>query len=373
MYKLSTILTSLALLSTSFAYGCTDIIINKNEYISSARTLDFDKQIDSVFSFYMPNVNNTSDIIVDVDKIPEEKVHSWTNKYGFVGLNPYKTSSIIYDGMNSEGLAVGMLYHSTSASYANYNPKDERPAINVLELGNFILGTAKSLDEALESLAKLQIVKGAIKVPMGEGLFVQHPVHFIIHDKGGTTAVIEFLEGKVVITSNTVNVMANTPEYSWHLENLKKYDKFQPNFQTKSSEGGYTNGSELDGLPGDYSSPSRFAKAAVLVRLTPAPVSLMDSVSRSKAILDAVSVPRGASEATTLVKIVRDHIDQKYYFHREADFYNYLNNEELYSHDVTRGMNVIDLKSINWNHKFKSSLVIKPTKKSDIKKVIIQG
>lgn len=373
MYKLSTILTSLALLSTSVADGCTDLILNKNEYVSSARTLDFDKQIDSVLSLYMPDVKNTSDIIVDVDKIPTEKVYSWTNKYGFVGLNPYKTSSILYDGMNSEGLAVGMLYHSTSASYPSYDPKDERPAMNVLELANFMLGTAKTVDEALDSLSKLQLVKGAIKVPMGEGTFVQHPVHFIVHDKDGKTAVIEFLDEKVVITRDTVNVMANTPQYSWHLENLKKYDKFQPNFKTKSSQGGYTNGAELDGLPGDYSSPSRFAKAAVLVRLAPAPVSLMDSVSRSKSILDSVSVPRGASEATTLVKIVRDQVDKKYYFHKEADFYNYLNNEELYTHDLTRGMNVIDLNSINWKHKFKSTLAITPTKKSDVKQVIVQG
>lgn len=371
IFTLKALLISTAILSTTVASACTDLVINKNQYVASARTLDFDREIDSHLLFFMPGAKNTTDLVIDVDKVDSKKLHSWTNKYGFVGMAPYRVSTQLYDGMNSAGFSVGMLYHSGSAKYASYNPKDNRPVMSALDISNFLLGTMSSVDEAIDALSKLQIVKGAMKIPMGDGLFVQHPVHFIIHDKDGKTAVIEFIDEKVVITRNTVNVMTNSPNYEWHLQNIKKFDNMNPDFKSKDGAAAHSNGAELMGLPGDYSPPSRFAKAAVLVRLTPAPVSLADSVSRARSILDSIAVPRGSSEATTLVKIVRDHVDTKYYFQKVGDYYSYLDNSELYTYDLTRGMNVIDLKSINWNHKFDKPLAIQPTDPKNVKKVIV--
>ena len=66
---------------------------------------------------------------------------------------------------------------------------------------------------------------------------------------------------------NPLGVMTNSPEFNWHLQNLRQYIglKSQPFAPTEWGDvplSAFGQGSGTMGLPGDFTPPSRFVRAA---------------------------------------------------------------------------------------------------------------
>jgi Linear amide C-N hydrolases, choloylglycine hydrolase family len=97
--------------------------------------------------------------------------------------------------------------------------------------------------------------------------------------------------------------MANSPTFDWHMTNLSNYINLSvlnvPPVQLSGLKlAQFGQGSGLHGLPGDYTSPSRFVRAAVFSQSAIPSDNTRDAVLQAFHILNAFDIPLGAVRAS---------------------------------------------------------------------------
>jgi choloylglycine hydrolase len=110
----------------------------------------------------------------------EKNVAKWTSRYGSITFNQYGWEQPS-GGMNEMGLVIELMWLDD----AKYPKADERPAIDVLECIKYQLDTSATTKELIANSDNVRIVS---KVPL----------HYLVSDRGGNAATIEFLDGKLV-------------------------------------------------------------------------------------------------------------------------------------------------------------------------------
>jgi choloylglycine hydrolase len=135
----------------------------------------------------------------------------WTSKYGNVTFNQYGCG-FPSGGINEAGLVV----EAMMLPGALYPPTDSRPGITSSQWRQYQLDNHSTVDEVIASDSKIRIPRYRNKNRPG--------THFLVSDKSGECAVIEFLEGKMVVyTGDTMPVMALTnSRYAESLDYWKK-------------------------------------------------------------------------------------------------------------------------------------------------------
>jgi len=88
---------------------------------------------------------NTSAVNIGIDAWKNKA--TWINEYDYIGRSCTLKHQII-DGINREGLYVGMLNAPEITKYPEYNPADKRKAIGILDLANYLLGTSQDVPES---------------------------------------------------------------------------------------------------------------------------------------------------------------------------------------------------------------------------------
>lgn len=117
----------------------------------------------------------------------------WTSKYGSLTFNQYGRE-LPAGGMNEAGLVV----EDMSLRATQYPAPDSRPALGVLQWIQYQLDVHSAVDQVIASDAQLRIHPDG-----GSG------IHFLIADRKGACAVIEFLNGTMVChTQETLPVKA---------------------------------------------------------------------------------------------------------------------------------------------------------------------
>lgn len=342
---------------TSPVNGCSNAFINAGGYHVEARTLDFPINIAFKEGVGFINDTNTTDVILDHKKIPAKQLASWKNKYGYVGREAF---SKIIDGMNTEGLTVSILY-LPGTKFPVYTSNDKKPVLGIYDIGVFLLSQAKTVAEAVTLLRAHQLVQSAVAIPDTEGVFAKDiPIHYVVRDVTGESAVIEFIDGEVKIHENAGNVMTNAPVFEWQLENAAFYDSLKadnkgPNDEFRktfhkydeiyksSSHKGEAN---LIGMPGDYTPPSRFARAQVLLNNFPSPTSREVALYQAETLNNSLSVPALKGSPPTIWSSIKD-MDNKVYYTKNVVMYQ--GDKSLYAMDITSGYVGTDLKEINFN------------------------
>jgi choloylglycine hydrolase len=123
---------------------------------------------------------------------------TWTSKYGSVTFNQIGRD-LPWGGINETGLVVEIL-----ALYeAKFPPPDERPCIGHVQWVQYQLDNCSKVEEVIASDSQVRISKP----PQVKG------GHYLVCDKTGNCASIEFLNGKLVShTKKTmpVKVLANS-------------------------------------------------------------------------------------------------------------------------------------------------------------------
>ena len=123
---------------------------------------------------------------------------TWTSKYGSVTFNQIGRD-LPWGGINETGLVVEIL-----ALYeAKFPPPDERPCIGHVQWVQYQLDNFSKVEEVIESDSQVRISKP----PQVKG------GHYLVCDKTGNCASIEFLNGKLIFhTKKTmpVKVLANS-------------------------------------------------------------------------------------------------------------------------------------------------------------------
>lgn len=122
---------------------------------------------------------------------------SWTSKYGSITFNQHGRE-FPTGGMNEAGLVV----ESTQVEAPGCPEPDSRPYINFPQWKQYQLDNFSSVKEVIDSNAQIRIENSLLKTAR---------VHFLVCDRKGNCAIIEFLDGKMVCyTKETLPVKALT-------------------------------------------------------------------------------------------------------------------------------------------------------------------
>lgn len=250
----------------------------------------------------------------------------WKTKYGFVCLDALK-KDIAADGMNEEGLCAGMFYHPRYASYQKLNENNKAQTISSTDIVQYILSNFKTVEEVKAGLQEIDIV-GQFEPSIGFEL----QVHTFVVDASGKSIVIEFRDEKTIVFDNHVGVITNAPHFDWHVQNLNNYLylKPQPLGKVKLRDielSPFGGGSGFLGVPGDFTPPSRFVRAALFTNTARETKDGPDTVLETFRILDNFNVPLGASEgvvnetsgliSSTLWTTAWDTKNHTLYYHTE--------------------------------------------------------
>lgn len=158
----------------------------------------------------------------------------WTSEYGSVTFNQFGREFPL-GGINEHGLVVEEL-----SGPAGYPSPDARPALNELQWVQYQLDKCRSVKDVLKSETRLRISR------------LLFNLHFLIADRSGKAAVVEFAEGKMLsYTGNDllVRVLSNN-SYEESLRYLRMHKGF-------GGERGVTGGPE---------SIERFVRAATILK-----------------------------------------------------------------------------------------------------------
>ncbi len=214
--------------------------------------------------------------------------------YAVLGMGAPVETPLLDDGVNEKGLMGSMQLFPPAA----YRPLDiDAPLkLNPLVFVGFALGQCASLAEVAELARRTVFVDDA-----AQGLIA--PVHFHFTDRSGTSLVVEpQADGTVALHETAMGVMTNAPEYPWHLTNLRSYIGMSPRAKPDVELNGvalgrFGSGSGLTGMPGDYSSPSRFVRMAYTRQFLVKGSDEADCVVRMFNGFSTVTVPEGVDEA----------------------------------------------------------------------------
>lgn len=265
---------------------------------------------------------------------------SWIGKYGYVSMTAYG-QSFGPDGLNEEGLYVGVYYLPGFADYAEYDSLKAKQSLSLGSCMQWMLSSFKTVDDVLENLDSIIVVKMDSKEYGGASM----PFHIKITDPSGNSRIIEIVNnGEFKIYEPVLGVITNSPTYDWHILNLSNYLNLSTNPSTPQTFGSYTltkfgGGSGLIGLPGDFSSPSRFVRAVTFTSNCRPLNTSTDAVFESFRILDNFNIPLGAQvplkkipanmESVTQITSSSDLKNKIYYFHT-------MNNRNVRKIDLTK-------------------------------------
>lgn len=191
---------------------------------------------------------------------------TWQGKYGVVGMNSFGIDSLS-DGINEAGLFFCVLYLPGFSKYQEIPAGQESKALSqLLDLSNYILSTCATIAEVKQALANV-LVWGT-DVPQAGGVI---GLHYAVHDAGGNSIAVEYVNGELQIHDNPIGTLTNSPPFEWHMLNLGNFVNLSatnvPDLKTMNYDvKALGQGSGMLGLPGDFTPPSRFVRATALTQ-----------------------------------------------------------------------------------------------------------
>lgn len=222
-----------------------------------------------------------------------QKGMKWTSKYAYAGMAIF-SQDLLMDGQNEKGLSVGILWFP-DAVYPDVSKASPGSVVGFADLSRWLLGNFATVAEAKAALAKINIFSYSI-AELGPEV---PGIHFSIHDTQGSSVAVEFINGEMKIFENPVGVLTNSPALPWHLMNFRNYINLSVlNVGKKDIDGNivrpFGQGSGLLGLPGDWTPPSRFVRAAIFKQSLAVPENATKTVTAAIHVLNSVDIPYGA-------------------------------------------------------------------------------
>lgn len=234
-----------------------------------------------------------------VGTAPDGPGHTWTATHGFVGVSALGRP-VVTDGVNEAGLFAGVLYLPGLAEYEDASGIDAASLVSADEITSLVLGLAATVDEAVAVVEGI-VVWNRIEELLGDIL----PLHLVVHDRTGAMVVIEWIGGVRRVHRSPVKVCTNNPSYDWHETNLRNYVNLSVNNSGPREIDGETftplaQGSGLLGLPGDWTSPSRFVRATALTAGVLPPADAATAMTTALHMMNTFDIPLGMIRDTTL-------------------------------------------------------------------------
>ncbi len=206
--------------------------------------------------------------------------------FAIIGMATVKDGYPLYaEAVNEQGLCIAGLNFPQNAYYAR-DEKEGAYNLSPFELVPFLLGSCENLQSARETLKKIRL----IDLPFNAQTPLT-PLHWHIADKTGSVA-LECTQEGLQVYENPFSVLANNPPFPFQRDYASTYAHLSNRFTPR--ENAFSLGLDAVGLPGDYSSPSRFAKAAWLLSNTPKLRSEEERVAHFFHLLSAVAPVYGS-------------------------------------------------------------------------------
>jgi choloylglycine hydrolase len=266
--KLIIVIFSIFYIFIDSLLGCTAFCIKGSDGIVLCKNLDWDLD-NGIICINKKNILKTA--FLTNNDVPVK----WISKYGSVTFN-HIGKEFPLGGLNEHGLAIEELNYY----WTRYPDPDERASLNELQWIQYQLDNFSTVDQVIKSDSLLRISRYLFNI------------HFLVCDKSGDVATIEFLKGKMIyhkIDKIEVAVLTNH-NYDESIAKLKNYQGFGGNMVISQK----------------YGSLNNFIRASSLIRNYSDNFSLIDY---SFNILASV-----ANENDTQWQIVYDLSNLKIYF-----------------------------------------------------------
>ena len=204
-------------------FPCTTFVLRQGDHIVFGRNLDWN------IDYGLVLVNQAG--FRKTPLYPQLTSLSWNVKYGSITFNQYGKEAPM-DGMNQAGLVVAEMWLDGTS----YPAADSRPPIGDLPWIQYQLDNCGTVEEVIRTDAAVRISPGS------------EPLHFLVADRTGDAAVIEFLSGGMVVhRGENLPVRALTNN---------TYDESSAILQRYVGFGGTAP------IPSSSNSPSRFVRVA---------------------------------------------------------------------------------------------------------------
>lgn len=244
-------------------FACTRALWVTDKAVVVGRTMDWVGDMKSNLWVYPRGIER--------DGLAEVNSMSWVSKYGSIVTGAYDAMST--DGLNEKGLGVHIFW-LLETNYGKRNPA--LPGMSVLVWLQYYLDNFASVAEAVKftQTTPFQVEPFELDQPMS--------LHFLLEDSTGDSAIVEYIDGKVnIYHDRNHTVVANSPTFDKHLENLRLYQGF---------------GGDKP-LPGTTESMDRFVRAAYYVSHLPEPTSERDAITKILSVTNTAAMPYGTSSA----------------------------------------------------------------------------
>lgn len=219
--------------------------------------------------------------------LPKNQPH-----YAMIGMATVMDGyPLYYEATNEKGLSMAALNFPGNAVYLP--PSDHKINVSPFQLIPWILGQCSNLIEAKKLLRQINAVDRAFRCDLP-----LTPLHWLIADPSGSSVVEPMADG-LRLFDNPFGVLTNNPPFDYHLHHICQYlncsptpaeNCFCPQVELKP----FSRGMGGLGLPGDFSSPSRFVKAAFVKLNSPVGDTENSRVNQFFHILSTVAMPRGS-------------------------------------------------------------------------------
>lgn len=200
---------------------------------------------------------------------------------------------LYYDATNEKGLSMAGLNFPENAYY--FPSENHMDNITPFEFIPWVLAQCTTIMEAKDLLANLNLLDASFhsELPLS-------PLHWMIADKESSIVVESTKEG-LHVYDNPVGVLTNNPPFEMQLFHLNNYmnlsnDPPENHFSEVLDLKKYSNGMGAMGLPGDWSSQSRFVRVSFAKMNSKCGITEEESVSQFFHLLSSVAFPRGCVE-----------------------------------------------------------------------------
>jgi choloylglycine hydrolase len=306
------------------AQACTGIkLVNKDGTTVHGRTVEFGTKIDINIAAIPRGTEFKG-------RAPGGDGLKYTSKYAAVGAVTFKDMALA-DGLNEAGLATGIFYFPGFAQYAQVTDQNRSKALSPVDFTNWVLtqfatvAEVKSAIEAGQAIIAPTVLDGWGPEPP--------PFHYVVYDKSGASIVIEPVGGTLKIHDNPLGVVTNSPTFDWHMTNLRNYISLRPRNVASVKIGPVEltplgQGSGMVGMPGDFTPPSRFVRAAIYSATAVPSANAEEGITQTFHILNNFDIPKGVAGEKrgsevgydyTLYTVARDPQNLRYYWRTYED------------------------------------------------------
>ncbi len=224
------------------------------------------------------------------DFLRESPEHDHAAIIGVAHIN--RGIPLFYDAVNEHGLAAAALNFPRCAVYRK--PDAKLTNLASFELIPWLLCRCRDLSSAVDMLKNINITDDSVDTSLPST-----PLHWMIADRTGAV-VAEPTQDGLKIYENPFGVMTNAPDFPYHVNRLSELMNVSPyppkNRIFPSAELiSYSRGSGALGIPGDFSSASRFIRATFASAHTAHGETKSDEISRFFHIMDTVAQPSGCA------------------------------------------------------------------------------